>query len=500
MTKKKMTFAELVEKTQSRTHTKNGAATFSSTGSAVLNLFASGGSARNIRDTDLFALFTRAYDEDPDMTMKALFYIRDARGGAGERDTFRRLLYFAANYAPESVMKNIKYIAEYGRYDDILPLIGEDVPEDVERRALMYIRNRLEEDEYAVDTGHPEQQSLLAKWMPSINASNRITKAKAAYIAHYFLLSKEDYRKTLSKLRRSLKIVENNLRESDYTFDYGKIPSKAFLKYNAAFMRNDEERFKAFLEDVKAGKADVHTAVLSPTDIVASYKRKREEDDTLETLWKNLPDFCKGHERTLVVRDGSGSMMWPTGGRNNRLTCLDVADAMTIYASERMPGEFHNTFITFSAEPELIRLSEDATLRQKLMRIRDENDISNTNIDAVFDLILRTATENNVSQEELPEKLIIISDMEFDEATEGADITNFERAKARFEEAGYKLPSIVFWNVSADVFPVSAHESGTALLSGYSPRIFEMAAGEIPSPYELMKEVLCSERYAVIEA
>ena len=499
--KEKKTFAELLEATQSKTRTQNGAATFNSTGDAVVNLFASGGSARKMVDEELFRLFTRAYDEDPDLTMKAIFYLRDIRGGAGERNTFRRLLRFASFYAPESVCKNIRYVPEYGRYDDLLALIGEDVPYQVEHRALLLIQNKLNEDQFVLAHGHPESISLLAKWMPSVNASSKETRRKAKYIARQLVMTDEDYRKMLTNLRKHLKLVENNLRESDYTFDYGKIPSKAFLKYNGAFHRKDEERFEKFMEAVKAGKKSVHTAVLSPTDIVASYKRKRETDDTLETLWKNLPDFMQGHNRTIVVRDGSGSMIWASvGGKNNNLSCLDVADAMTIYAAERMPGEFHNTFITFSARPELIRLKEDTTLRQKLIRIRNADDISNTNMNAVFDLILKTAVENNVPQEELPEKIVIISDMQFDQAISRADITNFEHAKARFEEAEYKLPDVVFWNVNADVFPVSAHETGTVLLSGYSPRIFEMAAGEIISPYELMKEVLCSERYAPVEA
>lgn len=500
MEKKK--FTEYLAEETRKAYTYNGAKTYSSTGNYCLDLFASGGSSRSATNYRLIRLFSDAYIQDPDFTMKALFYIRDVRAGLGERDTFRRLLYVASLFAPASVVRNLKYIPEYGRWDDVLCLLDEGLSDEIEKEIVRMIDEALKQDLIA------EHPSLLAKWLPSINASSSTTRRKALYLSKKLNMSHKEYRQMLSSLRNRIDILENHLRLRDYTFDYAHVPSLAAKRYSHTFRRNDGKRYKTFLEDVKSGKKHMHAGVLSPVDIVHSYDDgvcfyddpglRKQEDDTLETLWKELPDYCDKLERTLVVRDGSASMLSRVG--KGGLTAMNVADAMTIYAAERMPGIFHNTFITFSDRPSFVRLDDNWSLLQKLIRMRAADEIASTNIMAVFELIYNIARSFNLEQEDLPERLIIISDMEFNKACEDNSLTNFEYAKRRYDVFGYSLPKIVFWNVNSRVFPVTCDESGVVMVSGYTPRIFEMTAGKIEDPVTLMEEILNSPRYEKIRA
>ena len=498
----KKTFTEYLAEETRKAYTYNGAKTYSSTGNYCLDLFAAGGSSRSATNYRLIRMFSDAYIENPDLAMKALFYIRDVRAGLGERNTFRRLLYVASLFAPVSVVKNIQYIPEYGRWDDVLCLLDEGISDEIEGEIVRIIADTLKKD---MSSDHP---SLLAKWLPSINASSSTTRRKALYLSKKLNMSHKEYRKTLSTLRERIDILENYLRKEEYTFAYEHVPSVAAMRYSQVFRRNDGARYKAFLEDVKAGKKQMHADVLSPADIVHLYDEgtpfyddpglKKQEDDALEVLWKELPDYCEKMERTLVIRDGSGSMLSRVG--KGTLTAMNVADAMTIYAAERMPGIFHNTFITFSDRPSFVRLDDNWTLLQKLMRMRAADEIASTNIMAVFELIYHVARSFNLKQEDLPERLIIISDMEFNMACEDNSLTNFEYAKQCYETFGYSLPKIVFWNVHSRVFPVTCNESGVVMISGYTPRIFEMTEGELKDPVALMEEMLNSPRYERISA
>lgn len=219
-------------------HTENGAVTNASTMSDCLDLFATIGAIRSADDREIIRRFVSAYTEDADLAMKILFFGRDVRGGLGERRVFRVIVNWLAENRAESLRKNIEHIPEYGRFDDLLSLLGTTCEKD----ALEVIRKQLEKDIASED-----DVSLLAKWLPSVNASNGDTVRKAKRVARYLGMSEETYRKTLAELRKKIRIIENNLREKDYSFDYSKQPSKAMFKYRKAFMRNDGERYNAFL-------------------------------------------------------------------------------------------------------------------------------------------------------------------------------------------------------------------------------------------------------------
>ena len=474
------------------TFTENGAVTNRSSGDFNLDLFATIGAIRHLNEKDILDRFIRAFMEDKDIALKILFYGRDVRGGLGERKVFRVCLQWLAQNAPSSAKKNIPHIAEYGRWDDLLSLMGTPCEKD----ALRVIKQQLEADLNAMDMG--DDVSLLAKWLPSVNASNAQTVLHAKRISRYLGMSDAQYRKTLVKLRQRIRIIENSLRVKDYSFDYSKQPSKAMFKYRKAFYRNDGERYEAFLSKVSRGEAQLHTGTLTPYEIIKPFfydKVSDQEANAIDATWRAQEDFT-GDENALVVIDGSGSMYCRTDPMP-----ATVALSLGIYFAERNTGAFRNHFITFSEKPQLVEIKGE-TILDKVRYCHGFNEVANTNIQKVFELILRTAVKNKVPQSEMPSTLYIISDMEFDHCAEGADLTNFEYAKKIFAEAGYQLPRVVFWNVQSrnQQQPVTQNEQGVALVSGCTPRIFSMLQSGILSPLGYMLDILGAERYAKIAA
>lgn len=473
------------------TLTENSALTLKSTGSHCLDLFASIGALRNSKPHEMRSRFLRAFAENPDLAVRTAFYARDIRQGLGERHTFRVILEWLAQNSPSSVAKNIALIPEYGRYDDLLVLLGTPC----EDSALTLIRSQFNED---ISSDKP---SLLAKWLPSINASSPQARAQAKILAKFLGMSLKDYRQALSKLRAKLKLIENNFREKDYSFDYSAQPSRAMLKYRQAFIRNDNERYMNFLEEVSSGKVTLHTGTLAPYEIIMPiFARGTLSDDeraALNATWDAQENFLRaGSENALAVVDGSGSMY---SGRV--IYPIAVAVSLGIYFAERNKGEFRYHFITFSASPQLVEI-KGSDIYEKVNYCASYNEVANTDIQAVFELILNTAVKHNIPQEEMPSSLYIISDMEFDECAQNSDMTNFEYAKKIFAEKGYALPQVVFWNVDSrrDQQPVSRNEQGVILVSGVSPRIFAMLKSGNLSPEAFMLSVLNGERYVHITA
>lgn len=483
------------------TYTENGAVTNRTSFSDCVDLFGTIGALRHADDNEIINRFIRAYTENPDVATKILFFARDVRGGLGERKAFRTILKWLADNKPATVRKNILAVAEYGRWDDLLVLLNTKC----RANAIKVIKDQLQADIKAkADNGGV---SLLAKWLPSVNASNPETVAKAKDLARALGMREAEYRKTLSDLRAYIKIIENNLREQDYSFDYSKQPSKAMYKYRKAFIRNDGERYTDFLNRVNSGEATMHAGTLMPYELVESCLKNRrwwvreplqtseEEALAINTTWAAMPDFGNG-ENALAVIDTSGSMY---GGCDP--TPASVALSLGMYFAEHSKGAFANHFIEFSARPQLIEMKGE-TFLDKLSYLLTFNEVANTNIEAVFDLILTTAVKHGLPQSELPAKLYLISDMEFDYCVSNARLSNFENARRKFKAHGYKLPDIVFWNVNSRnrQQPVTVNDEGVALVSGCNPRIFSMVMEGVLNPYDYMMSVIDTERYAGIAA
>ena len=485
-----------------RTYTENGAVTLISTYSDCLDLFATVGALRKAPEQEILDRFIRAYTEDPDTAMKILFFARDVRGGLGERRVFRTVMTYLAAQEPASVRKNIEYFGEYGRFDDLLALMGTPC----EPEMLAYVAKQFAADLEALTAGG--NVSLLAKWLPSVNASNGAAVAMAKRIARSLGLTDREYRKAVVALRAKIRIIENNLREKDYTFDYAKQPSKAMFKYRAAFMRNDGERYGEYINKVNKGEAKLHAGTVMPYELVDPYLNgswyynrtsmrdiTEEEKRVLNATWASLPDFG-GTENALAVVDTSGSMYCSTSPKP-----ASVALSLGLYFAERNKGLFHNHFIEFSRDAKLIEIKGE-TFADRLRYVASFNEVADTNVEAVFDLILRAAVRNRIPQEELPATLYLISDMEFNFCVRNAGATNFENAKRKYEAHGYRLPNVVFWNVQSRnrQQPVTMNEQGVALVSGCTPRLFSMVASGNIDPYRFMMEVVGSARYEKIAA
>lgn len=492
----------LLKKKTNRTYTENGAVTLWSTGSCCVDMFSRIGAMRSADEREITDTFAKAYIEDPDLAMKILFYARDVRGGLGERRVFRVIMKWLVRYYPETVIKNIAFVPEYGRYDDLIELADTDCRDQV----IAFVREQLEEDLAALEKG--EAVSLLAKWLPSVNASGAETVRRGKLVARALGMSDAKYRKTLSRLRAAIRIIENNLREKDYSFDYEKQPSKAMFKYREAFIRNDHDRYTEFLGKVRRGQAKLNTSTLMPYDIIApivdwdrcgcSLEHQMIDPDqrlAIDTSWDALEDFADD-SNALAVIDSSGSMY----GGGDPLPAA-VAVSLGLYFAERNKGAFRNHFITFSSSPQLVEI-RGKDIVDKTLFCESFNEVANTDIQKVFELILETAVENRLPQSQLPSTLYIISDMEFDYCTRNAEMTNFEYARKLFISNGYRLPQLVFWNVQSRnrQVPVTVNEQGVVLVSGCTPRIFSMAASGDLDPYEFMMKVIESGRYDKITA
>ena len=490
--------------------TENGAVGYRTTGHALLDLNFAVASMRSMTEDQIARKFVDAFFEDRVLAMKWLFYARDVRGGLGERRLFRVVIKTMMGVDSHCVLPLISLIPEYGRWDDLWPLL--DTP--ARDRVLAFVRGQFNADWKNVRAGKP--CSLLAKWMPSANASSAETRRYARLICDAFGLTERNYRKQLSAMRKALRVVEQQMSAKQWNeINYEIVPSRANLLYNNAFLRNDESRRRAYLAALEKGQTKINAGTLYPHDIVHKYMggwSPRDYDATLEQLWKALPDTVKGCGNTIVVADGSGSMCCKVGGGN--VSALSVANALAIYFAERSSGEFKDKYITFSSRPQLVDLSGGKNLRDKLMIARQHDECSNTNIEAVFDLILQTAVENDMPQEDLPQNVLILSDMEFDGCarcnstvgygyynTKGIPSTLFGAIAKKYAAHGYKLPRLVFWNLNSrtGTIPVKENDLGVALVSGFSVNIVNMVMSGKLDPFECLLDVLNTERYAPIE-
>lgn len=492
--------------------TENGAVGYRTTGKELLDINFAVSSMRNMDEHQIVDKFVKAFYENKLWAIKWLFYVRDVREGMGERRLFRICMKYLAEKHSDVAKATLPLIAGYGRWDDLLCLLDTDLVNDV----VELFKNQLDEDMQNMNEG--KSVSLLAKWLPSINASSKETKRLAHIIVSKFEITERQYRKMLSKLRAYLKVVEVSMSKKGWgEINYSAVPSRANLIYNAAFLRNDEERRRAYLENLQKGETKINAGVLFPHDIVHRYyegsgwvmELKSSDDVTLEELWKALPDFVNGAGNTICVADSSGSMTSCVGGTS--VTALDVANALAIYFAERSSGQFKDNYITFSENPQLVNLSTAKSLREKIEIVDEYAEVANTNIEAVFNLILQTAINKNMSQDELPQNILILSDMEFDSCI-GCDgdskwkVTRptkrlFKVFAERYAKYGYKLPRLVFWNICSrtGTIPVKENDLGVALVSGFSPVIAKMVLSNRTDPLDCLLEQINSERYDAIE-
>jgi len=478
----------LIEETN-YTLTENLALTHKSTLNYLLDFFSMGGALRTRGESEIISLFTKAFAQDKLLTLKCLFYFRDIRGGQGERRTFRIILHYLGDTYPDIVKLNLPCIASFGRWDDLYALVG------TKSQGAMFEYLKMAFDSDCSEAGNTT--SLLGKWLKSENTSSESSKFLGSLTRKAFGLSHKQYRKHLTRLRKQINIVEALMSAKKWSeINYEAVPSRAAMIYRNAFKRHDEARYNNYIESVKKGEAKIHAGTLYPYDIIRNISKNPTEKDTLDVLWNNLPDYTEGaEENSIVVCDTSGSMFG--GGRQPEPIYVSVS--LAIYFAERNKGIFKDHFITFSKSPE-IQTIIGSNIYEKWNNLSRADWGMNTNLQAVFNLILQVAIKYKIPQDEMINKIYIISDMEFDEACTFK--TNFEVIKEKYKQTGYIMPTLIFWNVDSrqDQAPITVNDKGVYLVSGCSPSIFEtlMKSGTITA-YDLMLDVLLKERYNIIK-
>lgn len=463
------TFADAVVNQESRT--ENGMKSRQFTADACVDLFFKAGA---MRGQDIIPAFTAAFVEDKNLTLRIVQWLRDVRDGAGERQSFRNILKHLEKTDPNTAASLLHKVPELGRWDDLLVL--EHIT--LKTAAYSMIKNALEAG-----------NGLCAKWMPRKGAL-------ANELRNSFGWTPKFYRKRLVELT---KVVETQMCAKDWdNINFSHVPSVAAARYKKAFKRNTD-KYAEYVEALVKGdnpKVKVNASAIFPYDVLkdAGSYRSETERNLIIKQWEALPNYV-GDANILPLVDVSGSMTCPAGQKGS-VTCLDVALSLGLYLADKNIGKFKDTFLTFSHNPELMRLKGNVI--EKMDQMNRSNWEMNTDLNAAMVKILATALAGNVPQEEMPSILLILSDMQFDQCARYDD-TAMQMIRRKFEEAGYKVPQIVFWNLNArDNVPVKYNEKGAALVSGFSPSIVKavLAADmEDFTPYSIMMKTISNPKY-----
>ena len=487
--------------------TENGGVALSSTMKKVYDMFAFGGAYRSRTDEDCILLFKEAYEENADLALKCLFYLGDCRGGQGERRYFRVCFSWLANKYANVARKLIKQIPEYRRWDDVVyACFGTKIEKD----ALDFIKEQL-----ALDI-QCKTPSLLAKWLPSENASSAETKKMGSIIREYLGATHREYRKMLSDLRSRINIVEKLMSQNRWDeIEFDKIPSKAGLIYKNAFARRDIIA-KKYEEFAKSESTTVNAATLYPYEIVAKATRHMgywnrdlslSETDRamIEKYWDNQKDYFNGKQSNMLcVVDTSGSM---TG--NEASAPINIAISLGMYCAERAGGPFKNHYISFSSRPQLIEI-RGTDFVDKVARIYRTNLCENTDLTRTFDMLLEIADRPTTREEDIPEKIVVISDMEIDAMSDWGTsygwrtknrpvATEMAKVREKWARHGHKMPKLIYWNVQARENTILDEDESVTYVSGASPVIFENVITGVTG-WELCLQKLLSKRYEAITA
>ena len=456
--------------TEKDTYTYNGALTNSTSHNACLDLFFLAGACRNENEQNIIAKLSSAYVENKVKCLKIIFWAGDIRQGAGERRFFKLALNWLNDNYKDDLNLYLQYIPEYSRWDVLFDIAHKN------EYVLLYICNEM------------RKNGLLCKWLPRKKQYNNLAKK----IQKTLGINAKQYRKMIVE---NTNVVENKMCKKQWNeIEYAHVPSVAMNKYNKAWYRNDAIRFQQYLEDVKNNKKKINASAIFPHDIIKQCFKSlwgwgsSSLNDAQITQWNNLPNYLEGKENSIIpVCDVSGSMHGLP---------IAISVGLGLYISERNKGVFKDAFITFSAKPKMQYLKGNINERIQQL-VRSDWDM-NTNFVRVFELILQKALDNNLTQNDIPKTILAISDMEFDSASSGT--TNYEHIKSLFEQNGYKLPNIVFWNVNGRVgnIPITMKNKNVALISGASPSVIKAVLSDDINPFKIMDNIIESERYSFI--
>lgn len=505
-----------IAKNKEKTLSENGCIMYKTSGKELLDFNFSITSMRSWSWKDIEKSFSKVFYENPKIAVLYWFYGMDCLEGLGERNITKGIMHWLVDNHPEIIKKVYKYISDYNRWDTLILLADPSFNknEELRQEIVEWIKMNFIHDYICMR--EDKSISLLAKWMPSENASSKETKRMARQLMQDINIKPKDYRKMLSKLREKLRIVERDMSANNWNnINYETVPSKANLNYSNAFYRHDKERRQNYLDSLVKGESKINSKVLAPYEICHKYGGSygygvKPYDEALEQMWKALPQYQMND--VLVVRDGSGSMSCKV---SREVSCLDVATSLAIYAAEHNSKNWYNKFITFSSSPRFVDMSNCKSLRDKISYCSGFNECSNTDIYKTMKLILHTAISKGYKQNQLPKTILIVSDMQFDayeapywtqrgtyeHGSFNYDKALFEKIQLEYQCCGYKLPKIVFWNVDSrgnKTIPIQQNDCGLVLCSGFSANIFKMLLGDELDPYKELLKILYSKRYEKI--
>jgi len=471
-----MQFVEAIKNQEART--ANGMKARKSSANACVDLFYNIGASRG---KNIVPAFTAAYVENPDLALRIAQWARDVRGGSGERQVFRDILTYLENTKPEDASRLLAKVPELGRYDDLF--VFKTKPLKAQAYTLLgdALRSR---------------NGLAAKWTPR--------KGEVAReIREFFGMTPKQYRKSLVTLTN---VVETQMCANNWdNINYSHVPSVAHARYKKAFGRHGTT-YAEYVTKLVKGEAGVkiNASAVFPYDVlkgrIGRYNTmSKQELDVVEAQWNALPNYV-GAANVLPMVDSSGSMTCPAGGHTSKsgLTCLEVAISLGLYFADKNTGKFKDTFLTFSRNPKLVNLK--GNINQKIDQM-NTGEVANTNLHKAFELILDVAVKNNVPQAEMPETLVIFSDMQFDQGVDH-DESAIEMIERKYKAAGYTVPNVVFWNLNAAYgnTPVKFDKRGTALVSGFSPAVAGGIMGgnmDDFTPEAIMLKTVMKDRYSI---
>ena len=493
-----MNFANAVKTNTNAKYTENGARAYSTTGKALLDLFAQIGALRPRTEDEIANKYAAAFAADPLLATKMLFYAGNVRGGLGERRTFRICLKWLATNHADIIVKNVALIPHFNRWDSMFILIGTPA----EKEMWKVIADQLNSDMAAVaaSKGRKVQPiSLLAKWMPTETASSAETRKLAKRCMTNLGLTPRAYRKVLSALRKHLKVVETSMSAQEWeAIQYAQVPSYAMKNYRTAFAKHDPEGFAAYKASLVKGETKVNASTLYPYDLVAQYtkghgywSRNIHADTIVEAQWKALPNYVQGEKNILIMADVSGSM----SGRP-----MDTSVGLATYFAQHNKGDYHNLYMTFTDKPHFIELREGATLAECVSKVMSTDVGYNTNLEAAFNYILQHAISNRVSDEELPKALVVVSDMEIDRYMRQNKMDFVDAMRAKFARHGYTLPKLILWNVEARNDTFLTKQEDVLCVSGQSASTFRELCGNLDgkTAWDLMMETLGNKMYDIV--
>ncbi len=486
------------------TQTTNSAGAYKSTLSALLDFYYKSATFLpaeketviydyfNRDNSNLIKLFTAAFQENPDYAMRLLYELRDFRspiGGRGRKSVVAVIYRELANTYPEKFFKHFSNIVEYGSWKDLLWLFGTKVEVAMMEFWVDQIRNDFNSD----------VPTLAAKWFPSENSGKLSKSFYQKYLVH-FDCSAQVLRKTISTLRKRIKLVESQMSANDWnSIDYSSVPSQASKLYAKAFWKHDALRYKLYLDKVEKGEAKLNVQAVEMYEVFRNPTVAAQAQ--FQEIVKLVQSWIPEGVNILPIVDTSSSMSNWTGFNLNtmrptKFTPMDIAIGIGIALSKGNKGTFKDAMFNFDERPTL-HYFPDNNFQRLYNNVKNMNWGGNTNLLAVFDTLLTTARNNHLKSEDLPNVLIVLSDMQFDGNSHNWRASTFDSVKSKYQKAGFNMPLIVWWSIngSNDNVPVTKKELGTLCVSGWAQSVAKTVVSGVYSPDEVVEKIVNHERY-----